>query len=370
MSETAAWSRDPGLSTDASGSDSMAVETRELPTVLAFDGGNSKTDILLVRADGQILGSARSAPFRPYLAGDAGALAALEPQVHELLERAGLSRATHAAASLANADRPEEERAFEAAIVARGWAVSATVVNDTLAVLRAGTADGIGVAVVCGAGINAIGVDDSDGVVRFPALGPLTGDWGGGAGLAQQVMWWSVRSEDGRGAATALAAAAAAHLGFDTATECALAFHSGVLHDEQMHELVPLLFDVAESGDEVAMDIISRQADEIVTMVRVCVDRLTFARDTIPVVLGGGVLAADQPLLIEAVRVGLMEVSPRCAPQVLHAPPVLGAAVQGLDFLAGSRGLAPVDRESAPPDAEAILRSAFPATTSPTTHPG
>ena len=369
MSETTASSSDVRVTTDASSGESLADQALDVPTVLAFDGGNSKTDILLVRADGQILGSARSAPFQPYLAGDAGALAALEPQVHELLQRAGLSRATHAAASLANADRPEEERAFEAAIVERGWAVSATVVNDTLAVLRAGTTDGIGVAVVCGAGINAIGVDDSDGVVRFPALGPLTGDWGGGQGLAQQVMWWSVRSEDGRGPATALADAAAAHLGFGTATECALAFHSGLLRDEQMHELVPLLFAVAESGDEVAKDIISRQADEIVTLVRVCVERLSFATESIPVVLGGGVLAADQPLLIEAVVTGLLQVSPRCAPQVLHAPPVMGAAVQGLDFLTGSRGLGPVGRESASPAGEAMLRSAFPATTSPTAGP-
>ena len=278
----------------------------------------------------------RAAPFRPYLDGEAGALDALEPQVHELLQRAGLARASHAAASLANADRPEEERAFEAAMVERGWAGSASVVNDTLAVLRAGTPDGIGVAVVCGAGINAIGVDDAGGVVRFPALGPLTGDWGGGQELAQQVMWWSVRSEDGRGPATGLAAAAAARLGFGTATECALAFHSGSLLDGQLHELVPVLFDIAESGDEVAMDIITRQADEIVALVRVCVARLTFAHDTIPVVLGGGVLAADQPLLIDAVRVGLLQVSTRCAPQVLHAPPVMGAAVQGLNFLTRS----------------------------------
>jgi N-acetylglucosamine kinase-like BadF-type ATPase len=350
-------------------------ENHDMPTVLAFDGGNSKTDILLIRADGQILGSARTAPFRPYLDGDAGALAALEPQVHELLLRAGLTHATHAAASLANADRPDEERAFEAAIVERGWAGSASVVNDTLAVLRAGTTDGIGIAVVCGAGINAIGVDDAGGVVRFPALGPLTGDWGGGHGLAEQVMWWSVRSEDGRGPATALAAAAAARLGLGSATECALAFHAGALPDARIHELVPILFDVAEAGDEVALDIIRRQTDEIVTMVRVCVERLTFAHESIPVVLGGGVLAADQPLLIDAVRVGLLQVSPRCAPQVLHAPPVMGAAVQGLDFLAhgsgGADGSGPdtahgsASGRSASNSGEAALRRSFPATTPP-----
>ena len=63
-------------------------------------------------------------------------------------------------------------------------------------------------------------------------------------------------------------------------------------------------------------------------------------------------------MLIDAVVEGLQQVSARCAPEVLHAPPVMGAAVQGLDFLAGA-----VDGEEA-------LRSAFPATTSPIAHRG
>lgn len=338
----------------------VAGESRQMATVLAFDGGNSKTDILLVRGNGVVLGSVRAAPFRPYLDGEAGALAALEPPVHDLLRGAGLSHATHAAASLANADRPDEERAFEAAIVEHGWALSASVVNDTVAVLRAGTEDGIGIAVVCGAGINAIGVDDSGGTVRFPALGPLTGDWGGGHGLAEQVLWWSVRSEDGRGPATALAAAAASRLGLATATDCALALHSGSIPDARMHELVPVLFAVADSGDDVARDIVARQADEIVTMVRVCLERLTFTTDPVPVVLGGGVLAADQPLLVDAVVTGLQQVSARFAPEILHAPPVMGAAVQGLAFLARSTEAAADLRDS-----EARLRSSFAPATRP-----
>ena len=52
--------------------------------------------------------------------------------------------------------------------------------NDTFAVLRAGTERGWGVAVVCGAGINCVGVSPDGRHARFPALGTITGDWGGG----------------------------------------------------------------------------------------------------------------------------------------------------------------------------------------------
>jgi N-acetylglucosamine kinase-like BadF-type ATPase len=329
------------------------------PTVLALDGGNSKTDLLLVSGQGELVGAARGAPFRPHVDGEAAALAALEPSVRSLLADAGLTMATHAAASLANADRPDEERAFEAGILARGWATTASVVNDTLAVLRAGTTAGAGIAVVCGAGINCFGVDQRGGTVRFPALGPLTGDWGGGHGLAEQVMWWSVRSEDGRGPATALAPAAAQRLGLATATEAAIAVHFGDLPSTRLHELVPLLFEVAEAGDTVARSIIAQQADEIVTLVRVCVQRLDFRGSEIPVVLGGGVLAANQPLLLQPVVDGVRRVSPLCVVEVLAAPPVLGAALSGLDFLSGSgNGVRRLELGAQP--SEARLRERFP----------
>ncbi|GGI81165.1 hypothetical protein GCM10011581_18190 [Saccharopolyspora subtropica] len=62
----------------------------------------------------------------------------------------------------------------------RGWSASVTVANDTFALLRAGTEDGVGVA--------------PDGrTARFPAIGRISGDWGGGAFLGHEVLWWAVR---------------------------------------------------------------------------------------------------------------------------------------------------------------------------------
>ena len=40
--------------------------TPELPAVLAIDGGNSKTDVALVAADGSLLGTARGAGIRHF----------------------------------------------------------------------------------------------------------------------------------------------------------------------------------------------------------------------------------------------------------------------------------------------------------------
>ena len=81
---------------------------------------------------------------------------------------------------------PTRSRRLQEAVEARGWAARTIVGNDTFAVLRAGTERGWGVAVVCGAGINCVGVAPDGRHARFPALGAITGDWGGGydVGLA------------------------------------------------------------------------------------------------------------------------------------------------------------------------------------------
>src|SRR5262249_56446057 len=114
---------------------------------------------------------------------------------------------------------------MEAAAAERGWAARVVVENDTFAVLRAGTDRGWGIAVVCGSGINCVGVAPDGRHARFPSLGAITGDWGGGydVGLASVIA--AARAEDGRGPATTLELAVPAAFGLTTPSELAEAIH-------------------------------------------------------------------------------------------------------------------------------------------------
>ena len=325
----------------------------QLVGVLAVDGGNSKTDVALLAADGQVLGTARGGGFVPQRVGTEAAVAGLVPLIAESAAEAGLDLAagagplvTHISACLAGADMPVEERLLQQAIAGHGWARTVVVANDTFALLRSGTDAPRGVAVVCGAGINCVGLLPDGRTARFPALGVLTGDWGGGGGLASEVMFAAVRSEDGRGPHTALASAAAAHFGLPDATAVALAMHFGSVRRERLHELVPVLFATAGTGDRVALELVERQADEIVRMAVVALRRLDLLDGPADVVLGGGVLAARQPLLLDGVNARLAADAPYAVPRVVDLPPVVGAALLGLDHLAATgRGSAPGAQE-------------------------
>ncbi|MFD5396441.1 N-acetylglucosamine kinase [Streptomyces sp. NPDC127097] len=332
---------------------------------LAIDAGNSKTDVALVTTDGTILATARGGGFQPPTVGAERAVDALAPLVATVLAEAGLvgvARAVgavgpggvvgaaeaprlvgaagaagpvdHLSAFLANADLPVEEVRLTAEIARRGWAGTVTVRNDTFALLRAGLPDGgepVGVAVVCGAGINCVGLGRDGATARFPAIGRISGDWGGGAHLADEALWCAARAEDGRGAPTELARALPAHFGLTTMRELIEALHLHEIPAHRRHELPPVLFAVATAGDRIARTLVTRQAEEIALLARVALDRLGLLDEPTPVILGGGVLTARHPLLHNHLTQLLTQHAPKALPHVVTAPPVLGAALDTLD---------------------------------------
>ncbi|MEH0470299.1 BadF/BadG/BcrA/BcrD ATPase family protein [Streptomyces sp. B21-097] len=300
-------------------------------SVLAIDAGNSKTDVAVVAADGEVLATARGGGFRPPAVGVAAAVDALADAVTRAYEAAGVTAATHVSACLANADLPVEEEQLAAALHARAWGASVDVRNDTFAILRAGVAEPRGVAVVCGAGINCVGMRPDGRTARFPALGRLSGDWGGGWGLAEEALWHAARAADGRGGPTALTRTLPAHFGLPTMYALIEALHLERVPPPRRHELTPVLFATATEGDAVARAVVDRLAEEVVTMATVALTRLELLEEETPVLLGGGVLTAGHGQLDDRVRELLAARAPKAVARVVRARPVLGAALLGLD---------------------------------------
>lgn len=312
--------------------------------VLAVDGGNSKTDVLLVDEAGTVIARARSGGFTPQSSGVAAAIAVAARAVDEIREQVrrggggdgidgGGPLARHLAAYVAGADLPVEEEALAAAFAQQGWADSVEVGNDTFALLRAGAGRSWGVAVVCGAGVNCAGIGPDGRRARFPALGRISGDWGGGHFLGEEALWHAVRGEDGRGPRTALTEAVAAHFGRPSAEAVALALHFGEVGNDRLGELTPVLLAAASEGDAVALSVTDRLAEEIVTLARVALARLDIADRVTEVVLGGGVLRARVPVLMDRIAARAAAEIPRAQLVVVREPPVVGAALLGLDAL-------------------------------------
>jgi len=310
--------------------------------LLAVDGGGSKTEVLVCDDTGAVLGYARGSGTNHQTVGGVDvAMRRLTRLVGVAREQAGLvdtDRIALAAVYLAGADLPAELTMLTDAVTAAGWADKSIVDNDTLALLRAGTEAGDAVAVVCGAGINCVGRAADGRTVRFPALGTITGDWGGGDELGPIALWHASRAEDGRGPATALAQAVAGHFGLGSAAAVAAAAHLDHEVAARLGELTPVLFRVAAGGDEVARSVVVRQGEEVALLATAALRRLDLVAVPAVVVLGGGVLRGRDPLLHKVVRERVAEAAPLATCTVVTDPPVVGAALLGLDALGATPG--------------------------------
>jgi N-acetylglucosamine kinase-like BadF-type ATPase len=317
--------------------------------VIGVDGGNSKTDVVVADAAGAVLARTRGPGVASPLTDPIGWRDALLSLVDEARKLAGLdldSEAGCAAYYLANVDLPEERRAAVRLLTGATPAALTVVHNDAIAILRAGATRPWGVAVVAGAGVNAVGIHPSGRIARFLAFGDYTGDLGGGHHLGIQALGAAIRHRDGRGAATALTTAVPAHFGLRTPEEVAIAVHAGEIAYSDLYVLAPVVLAAAGAGDPVAGSLMTEFADEIAIMAVALIRRLRLVRTDVEVILGGSVLQALEPNLIERVITAVSAVAPRARLRVLTLPPVFGALVEAYDRVGAPPSIVDTLRES------------------------
>jgi N-acetylglucosamine kinase-like BadF-type ATPase len=307
------------------------------PAVLAFDGGSTKTDVVLVSRQGTVLGRARVGPSNHQLVGLDGTIAALSEAFATVTADARLPLGASALCPtgvycLAGLDLPVDEERLAPAIGALGWTDRVLLRNDTFAVSRAGTTSSWGIGVVCGTGMNCAAVGPDGRTVRFPALAELSGDLApGGAWLGLRALGLALRAGDGRGPGTVLRQRVAAQLGTADPEEALTGIYTGILPYARLFELARVLLDAAADGDAPAREAADFLADEIVAFVRAAVVRLNLQDEPVEVVLGGGIFDTSDAAFHERVADGIRAAAPRAVLVPLDAPPVLGAALLGLD---------------------------------------
>ncbi len=311
--------------------------------MLAVDGGNSKLDAVLIAADGSVLGAARGsgASFSPL--DHEASFAELTRTVHAAARSAGIDpeRRTIARVGvhcLAGADLPVDDRRLQKRLKDLAWSPRIVLRNDTFAVLRAGTDRTWGVGVVCGTGLNCAAVSPEGRIVRYAALGEISGDGGGGDWLGLHALRAAIRGRDLRGPHSVLERDVPAHFGMRTPSEVMEAIYVGRIDQHRLTELPRLVFKASSAGDVAAREIVDRLADEIVAMVISALRRLRMTRKDTEVVLGGGVARGRDPQLLGRIRAGVAAVAPSASVHVVDAPPVIGSALLGLDELGARKG--------------------------------
>lgn len=299
---------------------------------LGIDAGATKTQALIADEHGHILGNGLAGPGNWETVGLDGAYTALDEAMTMALQQASLRTADLAAAgyTLAGLDWPSDEGRLHPVVQRLGVPGPYTLVNDAYAPLRAGSRDGCGIGVIVGTGSTLVGRNRRGQGFRTFGLGYTWGDFQGGAGIVREATRAIGHAYFGRGPHTALTERFVRE--YQLPDVLALVeYFSREAPEGPPGRLAPLVFEVAEQGDAVALGIIRAAGTDIGLNAAAVARRLDLAAESFDLVLAGGVFRSGSLPLVEAVFAPVRAYAPLMRPVVLQAPPVIGSVLLAMD---------------------------------------
>lgn len=297
------------------------------PVVLGVDGGNTKTVAVLATPDGAVIGAGRGGCSDIYGAPTPEAAVAEIAQAVEAAFPSGIaaSEVSHAVFSLAGADWDEDKEFLRDRLAPLFPGADVLVVNDAIGALRAGTADGVGVAVVLGTG-GCIGACGRDGSQWHSSW------WGlnfGAYWIGLEALEVVYAAELGIGPPTPLTDAALAVFDEASVEDVLHGFHrrEGGRSIWAAAQLAPDVLRLSDGGDKASRAIVLAHGVRLGQLAAVAAGKVGL-EPPYPLVLLGGVFrgAGSQRIVDEIVRR-----LPGATPTRPSREPVAGALLIALD---------------------------------------
>lgn len=302
--------------------------------VLGVDGGNSKTLAVIGDVTGSIVGVARTDGSNFEGLGLDAAMRIIRSGVDRALTHAGIGPDDLDAAyyALAGADLEEDFELLLPPLKGLGYGRLVELNNDAAASLRSGTDNPNAVVVGWGSGSNGMGRNADGREVRLPALGEISGDWGGGDDIAREAIWLVARAHDGRGLPTMLTEMVLSELGATDVDDMIRKLYFKQVDRSRFRCLPPLVFRAANAGDAVALNLVDRAAAEVAVTALALLRRLGLLEIPADVVLAGSVFRAEGTHLLDGVIDRLRRAAPLATVVVPEIEPVVGAFFSALDL--------------------------------------
>ncbi|MEK4509980.1 ATPase [Paenibacillus anaericanus] len=298
---------------------------------LGVDAGGSKTYSLLVNEKGEALGRGASGNGNHQI-DPLQAEKNIASACKQALDEAGVSPEdlTYTYFGLAGADREPDYKVLRPMIAKLGFP-RYSIACDTMIAMRAGTKSPFGAVVISGTGFNAAARNRAGEELLYGGFGFLFGDGqGSGRDMANFAFRSAIRAWDGRGAKTVLSEIVPKAAGFESVPQML----DAALDDNYRPplDLAKLIFEAADMGDEVAIDILTEQGSEHGNAVAALIKRLGMQDDDFEVVLGGSILAKSQnTTMVDALEETVKRTAPKVKVTRITMEPVAGAVLSAMD---------------------------------------
>jgi N-acetylglucosamine kinase-like BadF-type ATPase len=312
-------------------SHTMAPRNLTLPApraefVLGVDGGGTRTRAVITDGYRRPLGSGTAGASNPQRVGVASAASEVRRAVDEACRAANITRDAIAWAEIGLAGvRDDGIRARMSETLAGLSFDRFEIVTDAEIALFGATGGEPGLVVIAGTGSVCLGRNRRGANAWAGGWGPLAGDEGSGAWLARQALQRIARAADGRGAATALTAAALDYFGIKAIKDLAGAIYHADMTNERLAGFGRAVVGAAQSGDAVASEILRAGGQELGLMAATVIRKLKLETTHVSVAYTGGVFEAGE-LVLDALRDELGKVAPEHTLMRPRLAPALAAA--------------------------------------------
>jgi len=309
--------------------------------VLGFDGGGTKSIAVISKEDGEVVGVGKSGVTNFQGAGTVAAGIEIKRAINQAIKQSGIKRSqiSTAAYGIAGADRDEDFDIVAGYMLPHNPAGRIMLVNDTTIALRAGTTDGVGVAVICGTGSNCIGFNNELKQAKVGGYGELSGDAGGGESLVTRAFVACMMAKDGRGPKTMLDQKLCEALEIKQIEDVIAFTYADSYNPPNFSELAPVVCKCAQKGDKVAIKVLRTMGKELAFSGLTACKRLFKKDDKFPLVLGGSLLQAAKPgIMADTIKEQIGKKYPNSRVIKLKVEPVLGAVFYALDLYHGKAG--------------------------------
>jgi N-acetylglucosamine kinase-like BadF-type ATPase len=303
---------------------------------LGFDGGGTKTDCVLLDANGNVIGEGRGGPANPLRSGYDGAFSSLREAAAGAIAVGGIrpTEITSVCAGLAGAGRRSVVRRMMVFLSEEFPAALTQVATDYEVALESAVGSAPGVVLIAGTGSVAYGRNAAGETARAGGYGPSLGDEGSAFEIGRRAVSAVAHSRDMDAPVTVMAEMISAALDCPDWDDLMLRIMKNP--DDVFPKLFPVVADAANAEDSAAKEIMFASAIGLGNLAMIVIRRLGMKGQQFPLVKCGGVFGRchmldsllDSVLASGALRAKLLrlEISPavgaaRMAARLSEAPP-------------------------------------------------
>jgi N-acetylglucosamine kinase-like BadF-type ATPase len=292
---------------------------------LGFDGGGTKTDCVLLDADGRVLRKAQGGPSNPLRSGYPKAWFAVSGAADAVLARQAIRAVdiNGICAGFGGAGRPAVAKRMSTFLERSFPKAEVKVTTDIEIALAAAAGAGPGVVLMAGTGSVAYGRNADGKAIRAGGWGPWLGDEGSAFDIGRRALTAVRRYDDGMGRATILSTRVLKAL--DYRDWSGVIEHIAKDPDEIFPRVYPLVARAAEEGDDVSREILTGAAAALIELAAHVISKLGLSAEQFPLIRAGGVFG-HCAFLDSLVDAGLHELASRATIGPLRTSPAEAAA--------------------------------------------